>query len=334
MDLDLVFLGTAASVPTASRGLASALMRRGGARLLFDCGEGTQRQLMRSTGLADLDAVFITHLHADHVLGLPGMLKTFGMRDRELPLLITGPPGLRRFWRDMQVVIGRLPYEVVLEETAGGEVWSTGDAHITAIPTEHGVPSVGYVLDEEDRPGRFDVQEARRLGVAEGADFGVLQRGGDVTARDGSTVRSQDVVGESRSGRRVVYTGDTRACSIVRDASRDATLLVHEATFLQEDIRRANDTNHATAHEAALTAAAANVQMLALTHISTRYLTRAVAAEARAVFPDAFVARDFDLIELPYPERGAPRLVPSGGRPGRSSPAIDPTYPDEQQPDA
>ncbi|MCW2949229.1 MAG: ribonuclease, partial [Thermoleophilia bacterium] len=321
MDLDLVFLGTAASVPTARRGLASALVRPGGARQLFDCGEGTQRQLMRSTGLAELDVILLTHLHADHVLGLPGMLKTFGLRERDQPLTVTGPPGLKRFWRDMQFVIGRLPYEVDIVETAGGEVWSSGDAYITAIPTEHGVASVGYVLDEHDRPGRFDVERAQQLGVTNGPDFGVLQRGGDVTTTDGRIVRSVEVVGEHRSGRRVVYTGDTEACSVVRDAARDATLLIHEATFLEDDCARARQTHHATAHEAALTAAAADVQLLALTHISTRYTARDVLAEARAVFADTIVARDFDLIDLPYPERGAPVLVPGGGRPPRQAPA-------------
>ncbi|MCW2974495.1 MAG: ribonuclease [Thermoleophilia bacterium] len=323
MDLDLVFLGTAASVPTASRGLASALVRRGGARLLLDCGEGTQRQLMRSTGLAELDAIFLTHLHADHVMGLPGMLKTFALREREAPLLLVGPNHLKRFLRDSYHLIGTLPYDVEVVETAGGEVWAADGASMLAIPTEHGVPSVGYVLEEEDRPGRLDVEHARALGVTHGPDFGVLQRGDDVTVEDGTVVRAVDVVGESRSGRRVVYTGDTRACSVVRDASRNATLLVHEATFLQEDIVRANKTNHATAEEAALTAAAADVGMLALTHISSRYLTRDVVREARDVFPGAIVARDFDLIELPYPERGAPQLVPGGGRPTRV--AVDPT---------
>ncbi|MBC7460833.1 MAG: ribonuclease Z [Thermoleophilia bacterium] len=323
MDLDLVFLGTAASVPTASRGLASALVRRGGARLLFDCGEGTQRQLMRSTGLAELDAIFLTHLHADHVMGLPGMLKTFALREREQPLVLVGPTGLNRFLRDSSHLIGTLPYDLDVRQTAGGEVWAADGASMLAMPTEHGVPSVGYVLDEEDRPGRLDVERARALGIVNGPDFGVLQRGGDVTTDAGTVVRAADVVGESRSGRRVVYTGDTRACSVVRDASRDATLLVHEATFLQQDLARANKTNHATAEEAALTAVAANVSMLALTHISSRYLTRDVVQEARAIFPDAIVARDFDLIDLPYPERGTPRLVPSGGRPPRT--AIDPT---------
>lgn len=318
MDLDVVFVGTAASVPTAGRGLSSLLIRRGGERLLIDCGEGTQRQLMRSTGLADLDAVFITHLHADHVLGLPGMLKTFGMRDRTQPLRVVGPPGIERFWRDMQRVVGRLPYSIDLLQLAEGTAWHGEDYVVEAIPTEHGVPSIGFVLDEDDRPGRFDVDRARELGVEEGRAFGVLQRGEDVTLGDGRVVRSTEVVGESRTGRRIVYTGDTAACSIVRDAARDATLLVHEATFLQEDAERARATGHATALDAALTAAAADAHLLALTHVSNRYAPRQLAEEASAVFAPTVVARDFDLIELPFPERGEPRHVPRGGRPERT----------------
>jgi ribonuclease Z len=325
MDLDVVFVGTAASVPSAGRGLSSMLIRRGGERILIDCGEGTQRQLMRSTGLADLDVVLITHLHADHVLGLPGMLKTFGLRDRTEPLRIAGPPGLERFWRDMERVVGRLPFAVDLLQLGDGPVWHGDGYVIDAIRTDHGVPSLGYVLSEDDRPGRFDVEAARALGVTPGEDFGVLQRGGEVQVADGSIVRSDQVVGEARTGRRIVYSGDTAACSEVRDAARDATLLVHEATFLREDAERAAATSHSTALDAGLTAAAANVGMLALTHISTRYLPRAVEAEAREVFPNTVLARDFDRIDLPFPERGEPRHEPRGARPGRATAADDAT---------
>lgn len=318
MDLDVVFLGTAASVPSAGRGLSSMLVRRGGDRLLIDCGEGTQRQLMRSTGLADLDAIFITHLHADHVLGLPGLVKTFGLRDREKPLVIAGPAALQQFWAAMRrTVIGTLPYDVEIVPVHHEVAWR-GDGYVVrAVPTEHGIPSVGYALEEEDRPGRFDVERARDLGVTNVADYGVLQRGGDVESDDGTTVRPDDVLGEHRLGRKIVYTGDTAACSAVRDASRDATLLVHESTFLQEDADRARATNHSTALDAALTAAAANVHMLALTHVSTRYVARDLMSEATTAFDNVVVARDFDRIDLPFPERGEPVHEPRGGRPRR-----------------
>jgi ribonuclease Z len=319
MDLDVVFLGTAASVPSPRRGLSSMLVRRGGERLLIDCGEGTQRQLMRSTGLAELDAIFITHTHADHVLGLPGLLKTFGLRERERPLVIAGPPPLGRLLQDMRPLIGTLPYDIELELGQGHVAWRGDGYSIRSVPVEHRVPAVGWVLEEEDRPGRFDVERARELGVTNVADFGVLQRGGDVVGADGQTVRPDEVLGESRLGRKIVYTGDTAACRSIRDAAQDATLLVHEATFLQEDAERARTTGHSTALDAALTAAAANVRLLALTHVSTRYPPSSLADEARTVFEHAFVARDFDLVDLPFPERGEPRLEPRGGRP-RTSP--------------
>lgn len=323
MDLDLVFLGTAASVPTAARGLSSALIRRGGDRILIDCGEGTQRQLMRSTGLVELDLVLITHLHADHVLGLPGMLKTFALRDRTAPLHIAGPVGLHRFWRDMDRIIGHLPYHVELSEHHDGDIaWDAGDYLIEAVATEHSVPSLGWLLDEHARPGRFDVDAARALGVHPGADFGVLQRGGEITLDDGRTVRSSDVVGEERAGRRLVYSGDTRPCDAIYDVAREATLLVHEATFLHADHARAVDTGHTTAREAAELATDARVGMLALTHISTRYMPRDLAREAREEFPSTVVARDFDVITLPLPERGAPEHLPRAARTSRDADAV------------
>lgn len=273
---------------------------------------------MRSTGLADLDVILITHLHADHVLGLPGLVKTFGLRDRDKPLVIAGPPALQQFWSAMRrTVIGTLPYEVEIVPVHDDVAWSGEGYRVEAIPTEHGVPSVGYALVEEDRPGRFDVARARQLGVTDVADYGVLQRGGSVTADTGDTVWPKDVLGEHRLGRRIVYTGDTAACSSVRDAARDATLLVHEATFLQEDAERARTTCHSTALDAALTAAAANVRMLALTHVSTRYVPRTLAEEASTAFEHVVVARDFDRIDLPFPERGEPVHEPRGGRPRR-----------------
>jgi ribonuclease Z len=314
MDLDLVFLGTAASAPSPRRGLSALLARRGGERLLFDCGEGTQRQLMRSVGLSDIDAIYITHLHADHVLGLPGMLKTFNLRERSAPLQVAGPRGLGHLWKLLRPVIGKLQYDVsVLEIEAGWEDRRDGYS-IEAFVTDHTAPSVGWRLMEDDRPGTFDVEEATRLGVKPGPDFGRLQRGESIELGSGDVVRPEQVVGESRRGRRIVYTGDTRACRSVVDASIEATVLVHEATFCTDEEERARSTGHSTARDAALTAQAAQVDMLVLTHLSSRYTARQVREEAREVFPEALTARDFDLVEVPFAHRGLPTLLPNGGR--------------------
>jgi ribonuclease Z len=316
MDLDVVFVGTGGSVPTPRRGLSSLLVRRGGTRVLVDCGEGTQRQLMRSVGLGELDAVLLTHAHGDHVLGLPGMLKTFALRDREAPLVVAGPRVVLDLLGDLRRVIGKLPYPLELEELWGGRTLTLGDWHIDAFDTEHRVPSVGYRFREDDRPGTFDVAGARALGVPEGPAWGLLQRGESVEASDGTTVTPAQVLGEARRGRRVVVTGDTRPGVATREVSAGADLLVHEATFGDDEADRAHETAHSTARDAALVAAAADVRMLALTHFSNRYHGRELEAEAREVFPATTCARDFDLVELPFAERGEPRYIPGGARHG------------------
>jgi ribonuclease Z len=294
VDLDLVFLGTSGSVPTARRGLAGTLMRRGGERILFDCGEGTQRQLLRSSvGLVELPEIFLTHYHADHYLGLPGMLKTFALRGREVPLTIYG-----------------------LVELRPGDAVERADYRIEAIEVEHGITANGYALVEAPRPGRFDVEEARRLGVPSGPLFGRLQGGETVELAGGASVAPDQVLGPPRPGRRIVLAGDTRATSSVLEAARDADLLVHEATFSVEEGDRAEETLHATATTAAELAAAAGVRMLALTHLSNRYFGPEIVREARAVFPETIVPRDFDIIDVRFPERGGPRLV-KGGALGR-----------------
>ncbi len=310
MDLDVLFLGTAGAVPTARRAPAATLVRRGGERILIDCAEGTQRQLLRSAaGLADIDLVLLTHFHADHVLGLPGMLKTFALRDRETPLRIAGPSGLHGLMAVFGRIVGRLPYPVELVEMEPGQALQIEDGRIDAFATSHDLASLGYALAESIRPGRFDVDAARRAGVPDGPLFGMLQHGQDVTLADGSTVRSTDVVGSFRPGRRVVFTGDTRPCAATAEAAAAADLLVHEATFLEEDAERAAATGHSTAAQAARLAAEAQVTLLALTHLSTRYTGRQVRDEGTAVFERTVVPRDFDIIEVPLAERGAPRLV-------------------------
>jgi len=320
----VLFVGTAGAVPTAQRGTAATLIRRGGDRLLVDCGEGTQRQLLRSgAGLVDLDAVFLTHMHADHVLGLPGMLKTFALRGREQPLAIYGPSGLRELIRSSRIFFGRLPYSLDVVELAAGEAVGFDGYRIEPVATDHGAPSLGYALVEDIRPGRFDLDAAAAAGVPPGPMFGALQRGEPVTTPSGRTVDPAEVLGPARRGRKLVLTGDTRPCTALVEAAAAADLLVMEATFMREEADRAAETGHSTAAEAAGIAAAAHVSLLALTHLSQRSMPREIAAEAREVFADTVVPRDFDAIELPLPERGAPQLIRAADRRGQAeSPAV------------
>lgn len=315
MDLDVVFLGTSGSAPTAQRAPAALLLRRGGDRLLVDCAEGTQRQLLRSdVGLTELCDVFLTHYHADHYLGLPGMMKTFALRGRELPLRVYGPVGLRDLIGALRRVFGRLPYPLELIELRPGERIDRDGYAIETFAVNHGVTAVGYTLVEEGRPGRFDVEVADRLGVPDGPARGALQRSEPVTLDDGSIVTPDLVLGEPRRGRRVVIAGDTAPVESVIDAATGADLLVHEATFCSDEQERARETLHSTAADAAHVAHEAGVVLLALTHLSGRYGGREVEAEARAVFPETVVPRDFDVIALPFPERGRPELIPRGAR--------------------
>jgi ribonuclease Z len=304
MDLDVLFVGTAGSAPSARRGLPATLVRRGGDRLLFDCGEGTQRQLVRSTGLVELEEIFITHFHADHVLGLPGMLKTFSLRQRERALTVYGPRGLRALFRTLQPIVGRVTFDIELVELEPNDELSRDGYRIAAYATDHGVTALGYALVEEPRPGAFDPERAQQLGVAPGPDFGRLQDGETVNG-----VTPDQVMGEARRGRRVVIAGDTAPCEMTRLVAFEADLLVHEATFLDEEADRAAETRHSTAAQAGELAAAAGVNMLALTHISPRYGGKEVRDEARAAFENTVVPRDFDRIEIPFPERGEAELV-------------------------
>jgi ribonuclease Z len=317
MDLSLFFAGTAGSLPTARRGLPATLVRAGGDRLLFDCGEGTQRQLLRAGGLPDVDAIFITHFHLDHWLGLPGMVKTLDLRGREKPLAIYGPPELAGIWKEvLRPIIGRTGYRLDVEPLERHDDVTFDGYSVTAFPVTHRVRAYGYALVEDDRPGRFDAEEARRLGVQPGPDFGRLQRGEEVGG-----VSPGQVIGPGRRGRRIVFSGDTAPCQAVEAFSHGADVLVHEATFTDADRDRARETGHSTARQAAEIARDAGVHLLALTHLSTRYFPREVRDEARQVFDDTVVPRDFDGIEVPFPERGAPCVVKADPEPGSEGPA-------------
>ena len=297
-------------MPTGRRSPTALLVRRGGDRLLIDCAEGTQRQLMRSNvGLVELREVFLSHYHADHYLGLPGMLKTFTLRGRETPMTIYGPRGLTDLFGSLRRIFGKLSYPYELVELQPGDVLNRGDYRIVTFLVAHGVPALGYALVEEERPGRFDVATADALGVPPGPERGRLQGGEAIALADGKVVTPQQILGAPRPGRKLLITGDTAPALDYIELAQGAELLVHEATFCEEESARAHETAHSTAKEAAQVAATAGVHMLALTHLSSRYFGPESAREAREIFPETVVPRDFDVIEIPFPERGAPRLL-------------------------
>jgi ribonuclease Z len=318
MDLSIFFAGTAGSVPTARRGLPATLIRRGSDKLLIDCGEGTQRQLVRTVGLPEVTEVFLTHLHVDHWLGLPGMVKSFELRDRSAPMTVFGPPGTRALMETMRrTVLGRLKFRFNVVDLEPDAIVEFDGYEIHALRVRHRGECYGYALIEDDRPGRFDAELAASLGVRPGPDFGRLQRGEPV-----GDVLPEQVVGQSRRGRRLVFSGDTAPCDMVRVAADHADVLVHEATFTSEERDRAMETGHSTAAQAAELAHEADVALLALTHISTRYAGREIRDEARAIFADTVVPRDFDLIDVPFPEKGPPELHHwDNGRPRPTEPA-------------
>jgi ribonuclease Z len=310
MDLSLFFAGTGGSVPSPRRGLPAILVRRGGDRLLFDCGEGTQRQLMRSVGLADVDCVFITHFHADHWLGLPGMLKSFGLRERDEALTVYGPSGLHRMMDAMRVVYGRLPYRLSVVELEPGETVAFDGYVVAPVPVNHrGAVAFGYALVEDSRAGHLDAKLAERLGVTPGPDFGRLARGETVAG-----VTPEQVMGPTREGRKIVISGDTSPCEALAVAAHEADVLVHEATFAEEESERARLTGHSTARQAAELAREACARMLALTHISSRYPGGNLREEARPVFAVTEAPRDFDTIDVPFPEKGPAQLIRWSGR--------------------
>ncbi|MGB7589352.1 MAG: ribonuclease Z [Solirubrobacterales bacterium] len=313
MDLSVAFLGTSGAVPSARRSTASVLVTRGGERLLFDCGEGTQRQMQRAGGLVQVDEIYLTHFHADHFLGLPGLLKTYDLIERQAPLTVYGPRGLSDLFKTLSRIIGKVRFKLNLVELKPGEAVPHDGAAVRAFAVEHGVRACGYALIEEDRPGRFDPDAAKRLGLKEGPAFAALQRGESVEAPAGP-VNPKDVMGEPRAGRTLVITGDTAPCKATVEAARGAELLVHDASFAEEEAQRAADTGHSTVGQAAAVAREAEVKMLALVHISSRYHVGTVLEEAREVFAPTVAPRDFDVIEIPFSERGEPTLVPNGAR--------------------
>ena len=301
--LSLTFLGTSAARPTIERNVSGLSIHREGETLLFDAGEGTQRQMMRYGVSFALNDIFFTHFHADHFLGVIGLVRTLGLQGRTDPFRMYGPKGARKVL-DTALLLGveRAPFPVEIQELAPGDAVKRDGYAIEAFATEHGGGAIGYALREADRKGRFDPEAARAAGVPEGPLWGKLQSGESVLLPDGRTLTTDGIVGPKRPGRLVVITGDTRPCASVIDAATGADVLVHEATFGEEEKDRAKETQHSTAKEAAQVALAARAKRLILCHVSARYSISAdeLVKEAKEVFPEVAVARDGMVVEVGF----------------------------------
>jgi ribonuclease Z len=304
MSLAVRLLGTSASRPTVERNVASLALVREGETMLFDCGEGTQRQMMRYHVSFALNDIFFTHFHADHLIGVIGLLRTMALQGREEPLKLWGPRGGARVLRTATSFGADRPtFPVEIAELEPGQRIERNGYEISSFAVDHGgPPSFGYALVERERKGRFNPDRARELGVPEGPLWGRIHRGLAVTLDDGRTIDPQELVGPPRPGRRVIITGDTRPCESTLEAARGADLLVHEATFGDEEAERATQTGHSTAREAAGIARAAGVRKLVLTHFSARYSRDAseLEREARTVFDAVVVGKDGLEVEVPF----------------------------------
>jgi ribonuclease Z len=307
--LQVYFLGTAGALPSPQRNPPCLLIRRGTDSLLFDCGEGAQQQMMRAKTGFTVNSIFITHWHADHFLGVFGLVETLSFMGRTEPLAIYGPPWVHEFV-DLVHRISRHNRGFSISGMAleHGSVVSFEGYSVRAFATLHGIPGLGYVLQEDERPGRFNRERAIELGVVPGPLFGRLQRGETVrVAGDGTEieVRPGDVMGEPRAGRKIVYTGDTRPVHPLPDVCgtiRDADLLIHDATFDDQESDRAREVLHTTAGEAGEAAEALNARMLALIHISSRYTSTAnhIRDAKRNYSGDVIAPADLTLLEVPY----------------------------------
>jgi len=313
MTTDVIPLGTASAIPTEHRHLSALALERKGRILLFDCGEGTQYRLLRADlSRARIDAIFVTHLHGDHCYGLPGLLSTLALQQRTHPIILVVPTGGRAM---LDALPGDapddLPYPLRIDELAGDEdgevVYETDEVTVTTRPLDHRRVTMGFRIQETPRPGRFDPEQARALGVPEGPAFGRLQDGRPVTTSDGTTVHPEQVMGPPRPGVAFAYVTDTRPCPGGRALADGADLLYHDATFTDALHGRALETKHSTAREAAEIARDAGANRLLLGHVSARYDDPApLAREAQAVFPAASVAEELRRYVLDPREKETP----------------------------
>lgn len=300
--MKLIFLGTGGSIPTRERGLPAIALKHERELLLFDCAEGTQRQMARA-GVSPmrLDAIFITHLHGDHFLGLAGLVQTLSLMDRERKLEIFCQKGEgKRIESYLQIPYYTLTFELRVHELESGEELRRRGYRILTIEADHNVPSLAYALVEDERPGKLYPDKAIALGVKAGPDFSRLKAGESVKLRDGSIVKPEQVMGPPRPGRKVVYTGDTRPSKRIVELARNADVLIHDCTLADELAEKAAESAHSTPSEAAEVAKQADVKQLALIHISPRYDDDAVLLEqAQKIFPNTVVARDLMELEVP-----------------------------------
>ena len=305
--LQVYFLGTAGALPTTQRNPPCIMIRHGSDTLLFDCGEGAQQQMMRARCGFTVNAIFVTHWHADHFLGIFGLVQTLSFNGRTEPLTIYGPEWVHEFVGILKAVARfNLKFPIESIELANGS-WVRFDGYtITAFAVSHGLPSLGYILEEDPRPGRFNREQAIALGVPPGPLFGRLQRGEAIRIGNGNEsreVRPDQVMGQGRPGRKIVYTGDTRAIhSRIMDIAHDADLLIHDSTYDESESDRGAEFYHATAKQAGEAASALNARTLVLIHTSSRYTDgQAHVNDAKSVFAGTIVApNDLDMIEVPF----------------------------------
>ena len=294
--LELLFLGTGASVPSRDRATSCIAVRNGSDIILMDCGEGSQRQLMISPfSFMKIRAILITHLHGDHVFGLPGLLQTMSLSGRTEPLTVYGPEGIARCVDTfMSVTEGETSYPLDIVEVSGGESFECCNMTVSVYPTDHGIASVGFTVREKDRPGKLDKDKALSLGIQEGPEMSRIKNGETVRG-----VTPDQVLGPAVKGASVSYTGDTRKCASVIDGSKGATVLIHEATYMSSESDLALEHFHSTALQAAEAAKEAGVKKLLLTHVSNRYDELGVVeAEAKKVFEDTSAVSDMQLYEV------------------------------------
>ncbi|MGQ9531045.1 MAG: ribonuclease Z [Candidatus Bathycorpusculaceae bacterium] len=303
MSMHVIFLGTAGSVPTPKRSLPAILIQRKGEQIMFDCGEGVQRQMIKArAGFHKKMKIFITHMHGDHVLGLPGLLQTMALLDREKGLEVYGPPGIKRFLEGIRETIQFvLTFPVAVHEiNKEGVICEEEEYFVQAVWANHVIPTLAYALIEKLRPGKFYPEKAKALGIPEGPLWSKLQHGRKVKLSDGRTIKPEDVAGPPRPGRKIVYTGDTRPFKGFIKFAAGADLLIHDATLDDELAERAEEDGHSTPEQAARNAEEAKVKQLILTHVSARYDDVSILLkQARKVFKNTKVAEDFMKIEIP-----------------------------------